>query len=82
MSRQIHMGVNIEGVLRWSDKDLRRLFDDPEGVPRSGAYVRQWLKLQLAYGKKVLPLGDRCEGFDHEKGCPGHLVEEKEVADE
>ena len=74
--------MDIEGVLRWPDSYLRKLFDDPDGVPRSGAYVRQWLKLQMAYGKKKLPMGERCEGFCDVKGCPGHLVEEKEVADE
>jgi hypothetical protein len=69
--RTIHMCVDIEGVMRWPDKDLARMFSD-DGIRRSGKYVRDWLKLQLAQGKRVLPMGKPCEGFSYTDGCPGH----------
>lgn len=30
------------------------------------------LKIELTRGKKYLPIGDSCKGFDFQKGCPGH----------
>lgn len=70
-----HMCVDIAGVLRWPDKMLSNLFTD-EGEKRSGKVVRDWLKLQLAQGKRVLPMGERCEGFSDIDGCPGHEITE------
>ena len=67
-----HMCVDIEGVMRWPDKDLCRLFKGDDGEKVRGSVVRDWLKLQLAQGKRVLPMGDRCEGFSDVTGCPGH----------
>lgn len=65
-----HMSINIEGVLRYDDNYLSKLFTD-DGENKPGHVVRDWLKLQLALGKRVLPMGD-CEGFDYQTGCPGH----------
>lgn len=78
MSRIVHMCVDIQGVLRRPDKDLEKLFTEDDGTHRSGAYVRDWLRLQLAHGKKVLPMSKECVGFDYVKGCPGHEVEKNE----
>ena len=67
-----HMCVDIEGVLRWPDKDLRRLFTTECTHEKSGKVVRDWLKLQLLQGKRVLPMGEKCEGWSDVDGCPGH----------
>lgn len=77
--RTVHMCIDIQGVLRRSDKDLQALFHE-DGIKRTGKYVRDWLKLQLAKGKRVLPMGERCEGFDDVTGCPGHPCEAPESA--
>lgn len=75
-----HMCIDIAGVLRWPDRDLAKLFTD-DGIKRPGSYVRDWLKLQLALGKRVLPFSDcPCEGFSYETGCPGHPYEEEKAA--
>ncbi len=66
-----HFCVDIEGVLRWPTKDLERLFTD-DGIRPPGCYVRDWLRLQLAQGKRVLPIGEKCEGWSDVTGCPGH----------
>lgn len=71
-SRTVHMCVNIEGVLRWPDSKLRNLFMDDNGFRRPGREVRDWLRLQLAHGKRVLPIGKPCEGWSYQTGCPGH----------
>jgi hypothetical protein len=76
---RIHMCVDIEGVLRRSDRDLSNLFSE-DGERRPGKYVRDWLKLQLAQGKRVLPMGE-CEGFDFQTGCPGHPIEKETASD-
>lgn len=81
MPRRVHCCVDIQGVLRWPDKDLRKMFTE-NGQYKSGAYVRDWLKLQLALGKKVLPMGE-CDNFDFQTGCRGHEIkEEKEQTHE
>jgi hypothetical protein len=67
-----HMCIDVAGVLRWPDKDLRRMFRDERERPKSGAMVRDWLKLQLAKGIEVLPMGEKCEGWSDKTGCPGH----------
>jgi hypothetical protein len=77
-TRTIHMCVDIAGVMRWPDKDLANLFTD-DGVRRPGKYVRDWLKLQLAQGKRVLPMGKPCEGFSYTDGCPGHPVKSSNI---
>lgn len=71
------MSICIAGVLRWPDKTLADLFTEPDGQKRTGKYVRDFLKLQQAKGRRVLPMGDdECEGFDYQTGCPGHPIEE------
>lgn len=70
-----HMSICIEGVLRWDDKTLRDLFTDKDGQKKPAKYLRDWLKLQLAEGKRVLPIGKKCEGWSDITGCPGHPTE-------
>lgn len=69
-----HVCIDIAGVLRWSDRDLVALFKDEAGQKRSPAYIRDWLRLQQAHGKRVLPTSADCEGFSDQTGCPGHRV--------
>ncbi len=80
MRRTIHMCVDIAGVLRWPDNKLKGMFTHDNGQrPKTGREVRDFLKLQLAMGKRVLPMG-KCEGFDYQTGCPGHEVQEDTAA--
>lgn len=69
-----HMCVSIEGVLCWPTQKLNKLFTNDDGTKPRGSQARDWLKLQLAQGKKVLPMGKACEGFSYQTGCPGHIV--------
>jgi hypothetical protein len=77
MSKTVHMCVDIAGVLRWPDKDLVKMFTGDDGLKKSAGEVRDWLKLQLAQGKRVMPFGEPCEGFSYQTGCPGHEVKDE-----
>lgn len=78
MITKYHMYVDIRGVLRWRDRDLKGMFTDLEGRPKSGAEAREFLYDCMEKGWKKIPMG-KCEGFSHETGCPGH-PQEKEAA--
>lgn len=53
--------------------EVERERDEARGAIKS---TIAWLKLQLAYGKRVLPIGEKCEGWSDITGCPGHRIEE------
>lgn len=76
MITKVHMCIDISGVLRWPNAKLQKLFYDKDGTPRSGAYVRDYLRLELAKGRRVLPMGTECDNFDYQTGCKGHPQEE------
>ncbi len=68
-----HFCIDIAGALKQSDRKLAAMFTD-KGQKPSGQHVREWLKLELARGKRVLPMCDldECKGFSYQTGCPGH----------
>lgn len=70
-----HMTWNIAGALKKSDKHLDGLMQYDDGRFLSGKEAREYLQGCLVKGWRVLPLGD-CEGFDYDKGCPGHTNEQ------
>lgn len=76
MPKTIHMCVDLQGSLRRTDRELSALFHGDNGETLSGRYVRDWIKLQLMKGIKVVPMGPRCEGFSDIDGCPGHETPE------
>lgn len=65
-----HMHVSIEGILaNWTNRDIARLFG------RSVKDVAELKRILIDYlinGIKVLPLGEKCEGWSDQTGCPGH----------
>ena len=63
-----HMCVDTAGVMRWLDKDLQCLFL----TNRSAKSIRCFLRSQLEDGKKVLPIGSKCDSWSDETGCQGH----------
>jgi len=72
MSKTIHCCIDIRGVLRWKDRDLRGMFAYQNGQKLSGKEVREVLYDELAKGRKGIPMGEPCEGFSYDTGCPGH----------
>jgi hypothetical protein len=72
MGTILHCCIDIRGMLKWSKPKLRGAFRDASGRPLTADEVREHLFDCLAEGKKVLPLGEECEGFSYQTGCPGH----------
>lgn len=62
-----HMCIDVRGVLRWKDRDLKKLFTGGNATE-----IREHLMDKLADGWEVIPFGKECEGFDRKTGCPGH----------
>lgn len=75
VTRTFHMCLDIRGALNQPVSKLKYLFKDNDGKSVSGEIAREHLYGLLASGKKVLPIGDPCEGFSYETGCPGHVCE-------
>jgi hypothetical protein len=75
-----HMSMNIEGALRnYGKKSMAGLITDDNGRPWSDKEVRKYLNDCLVKGWRLIPCcGKDCEGFDYQKGCPGHPVKEEE----
>jgi hypothetical protein len=48
-----------------------RAVSSPDGRKVKKAEAVAYLLDRLAEGKRFLPMG-ACEGFDFQKGCPGH----------
>ena len=74
-----HMCLDIEGALRYHGKrSMRGLIKEDNGAEWTDKMVRDYLKECLAKGWKVLPFSKDCEGFDYQRGCPGHLINEED----
>lgn len=81
MKQRVHMSMNIEGALRnYGRKSMKGLITDDDGTEWSDLKVRNYLQECLNKGWRLLPCGD-CEGFDYQKGCPGHPMEETELTE-
>lgn len=77
MKRRVHMRLNIEGAIR-NAKDLKGCITTDDGkVLNTVAEIREFMRGQLAMGRKVLPIGD-CDNFDYQTGCKGHIIGEDE----
>jgi hypothetical protein len=62
----MHASLDVRGAL-----SAARRF--PGLVPgKRVADRREWLLDRLGEGKRYLPLGDPCDGYSYETGCPGH----------
>lgn len=72
-----HLGLDIRGALKQTNRQLNGLFDDDNGKPLSGAEARELLLDELQTGKRFLPVG-KCDNFDYQQGCLGHKTPEKQ----
>ena len=74
-TKTIHMCIDIAGCLRRiseGDKSLACAFTDEDGRPMITTVLLAQLQSLLDDGKRVMPMGEPCEGFSDETGCPGH----------
>lgn len=73
----LHVSLDIRGCLRnFKACDWERAVKDDAGKFVTPEQFREYLFDELAKGNKFIPLADDCEGFDPQKGCPGHPHEE------
>ena len=76
MSKTIHMCISVRGMLNWDRRktmqNLKNIKKDDGSRFTNVAEFRESLMNELAAGHEVLPLGEKCEGFDYKTGCPGH----------
>jgi protein gp37 len=69
-STRHHLKLDIEGAVRNRSFDG---FTDPEtGRDLTRAEAEAALRQELQAGKRFLLVGDSCEGFSEQSGCPGH----------
>jgi hypothetical protein len=75
MTKQIHLSINIEGILKVFKKKKIDIFTHDDGLPMSDKQARKHLAECLVKGWTVLPASPLCVGFDYTGGgCPGHEV--------
>lgn len=70
MGTKIHVCQSVGGALKnWGKKEWA-------SVAKSNNMTIDALKEQFRImefeGKRVIPIGDPCEGFSYLTGCPGH----------
>lgn len=70
-NRYFHICVDIRGLLKKSDRELKGWITDDSGKVLTPKQARRELMLELDKGRLVLPTAP-CEGFDYQDGCPGH----------
>lgn len=67
-----HLSLSIEGGIRWA-KELCGCIEVDGRTLNTEKEVCDYLRGQLALGRKYLPMGD-CDNFDYQQGCLGHTI--------
>ena len=73
-----HMCIDVQGCIMGISSSRKKysMFDDKNGKPILRETAIRSLLDELGKGRKVIPMGEPCEGFSYETGCPGHEVKE------
>ncbi len=71
-----HFSIDVEKGIK-SPLGLRGCITTDGKTLNTAAEVREFLRGQLALGRKYLPCGD-CDNFDYQTGCKGHPKKEVE----
>ena len=75
MSQSFHMCISVRGILRRTDRDLKRFLGactKDDGTPyRNIDELKNELYDHLSQGHEVIPMG-KCDNFDYKTGCRGH----------
>jgi hypothetical protein len=79
MKRRIHLCQSVEGALKnWGKAEWA-------SVAKSSKCTIEELKQEFwdmhSKGIRVIPVDPTCEGFDYQKGCPGHEVKDENSID-
>ena len=74
---RIHMCVDVRGIIRRLSASRAKMapgITDGHGRPVTRLHAIELFMDELAKGHKVVPMGEPCEGFSYETGCPGHAA--------
>lgn len=72
-----HPSLDVKWWLAATEQELGKIFvQNGAKVPAEAA--RMYLLDQLADGILCIPVGEPCEGFSYQTGCPGHETEATE----
>lgn len=77
----LHACIDIEGFLEsHREESMTGIFSDPMGRPLGDREARQALYDELRKGRRVIPVAGKgvCVGFDYDKGCPGHPIDDEQ----
>lgn len=76
---KIHTSLSLEGALmNFKDREWKNCVTDADGKTLTPEEVKRGFIRMLSEGKKKIPFASGCEGFDYEKGCPGHPIKDPE----
>lgn len=75
MSRTLrHVCQSVEGALKhWKAREWKSVAKQNNCTVDE--IKNEFWKLH-AEGKRVIPFGEPCEGFNYQTGCPGHNIQE------
>lgn len=69
-----HFCQDVRGALKnWNKQQWTDVAADNN---MSVVACKEWFRIKEFEGVKVIPIGQRCEGFSDQTGCPGHPIDE------
>jgi hypothetical protein len=72
VGRILHVTIDVRGAIGMPARALRGMLRRLDGSLATASETREWLLDHLQEGRKRLPIGEPCDGFSYETGCPGH----------
>lgn len=67
-----HICQSIEGALRnWKSAEWKHVAKENNITVEE---AKDWFWKMFSEGKRVLPIGEECEDFSYQTGCPGHEI--------
>lgn len=74
MKRTIHICQSVEGALKnWKKSEWKSLAKSNNCTIDE---VKEYFWQCMREGKRVIPIGEPCEGFSFQDGCPGHEIKD------
>ena len=70
MRRTIHFCQSVDGALKNWDRRQWEQVAKHNGMTANA--VKERFRIWQFEGKRVIPIGEACEGFSYVDGCPGH----------
>lgn len=73
MGRIVHICQSVEGALKnWKSAEWKSV---AKSNNMTVAEIKQEFWKMHGLGIRVIPIGNECEGFSSQTGCPGHEKE-------